>query len=172
MIDLVQMIAYNFDDTKDPLGLQPKTSPIPADMLSEAKVSRDKLIEAVSDFDDDLAEKYLEGKDIDVGQLMLAVRKATVSLKFFGVIPGSALKNKGVQRVLDCVVNYLPSPIDVPPMTGRDDDGSIVEAVVDDKSKVAGLVFKLWTDPYFGKLVFYRVYTGKVTKGMVLYNPR
>src|ERR1700685_4016659 len=146
MIDLVQMIAYNFDDTKDPLGLQPKTSPIPADMLSEAKVYRDKLIEAVSDFDDDLAEKYLEGKDIDVGQLMIAVRKATVSLKFFGVIPGSALKNKGVQRVLDCVVNYLPSPIHVPPMTGHDDDGGTVEAVVDDKSKVAGLVFKLWTD--------------------------
>ena len=172
MIDLVQMIAYNFDDTKDPLGLEPKTSPIPADMLSEAKVYRDKLIEAVSDFDDNLAEKYLDGKEIDVNQLMLAIRKATVSLKFFGVIPGSALKNKGVQRVLDCVVNYLPSPIDVPPMTGKDDDGNTVEAAVDDKAKVAGLVFKLWTDPYFGKLVFYRVYTGKVTKGMMLYNPR
>ena len=114
------------------------TSPIPADMLSEAKVYRDKLIEAVSDFDDDLAEKYLEGKEIDVDQLMLAVRKATVSLKFFGVIPGSALKNKGVQRVLDCVVNYLPSPIDVPPMKGMDDDGNKVDAVVDDKGKVAG----------------------------------
>jgi elongation factor G len=172
MIDLVQMIAYFFDDTKDPLGLQPKTVEIPADMLSEAKVYRDKLIEAVADFDDDLAEKYLEGKPIEVGQLMLAIRKATISIKFFGVIPGSALKNKGVQRVLDCVVNYLPSPIDVPPMAGKDDDGNTVDAVVDDKGKVAGLAFKLWTDPYFGKLVFYRVYTGKVTKGMMLYNPR
>ena len=92
-------------------------------MLAEAKVYRDKLIEAVSDFDDDLAEKYLEGKEIEVDQLMLAIRKATISLKFFGVIPGSAFKKKGVQRVLDCVVNYLPSPIDVPPMTGKDSDG-------------------------------------------------
>src|SRR5580692_9008265 len=173
LIDLVQMVAYIFPPDKDEsLGLNPVTSEIPADMLSEAKVYREKLIEAVSDFDDDLAEKYLEGKDIEVGQLMLAVRKATVSLKFFGVIPGSALKNKGVQRVLDCVVNYLPSPIDVPPMSGIDDDGNKVDAIVDDKGKVAGLAFKLWTDPYFGKLVFYRVYTGKVTKGMMLYNPR
>jgi elongation factor G len=141
-------------------------------MLSEAKVYRDKLIEAVSDFDDDLAEKYLEGKEIEVNQLMLAIRKATISLKFFGVIPGSAFKKKGVQRVLDCVVNYLPSPIDVPPMTGKDSDGKTVEAVVDDKGKVAGLAFKLWTDPFVGKLVFFRVYTGTVKKGMSLYNPR
>jgi elongation factor G len=172
MVDLVQMIAYLFDDTKDPLGLDPKTSPIPADMLSEAKVYRDKLIEAVSDFDDNLAEKYLEGAEIDVTQLMLAIRKATVSLKFFGVIPGSALKNKGVQRVLDCVVNYLPSPIDVPPMSGKNSDGETVEAVVDDKAKVAGLVFKLWTDPFVGKLVFFRMYTGTLKKGTPMYNPR
>jgi elongation factor G len=168
----VQMIAYLFDDTKDPLGLTPVTVAIPADMLDEAKEYRDKLIEAVSDFDDDLAEKYLEGKDIDVNQLMLAVRKATISLKFFGVIPGSAFKKKGIQRVLDCVVNYLPSPIDVPPMTGKDSDGESVEAVVDDKGKVAGLVFKLWTDPFVGKLVFFRMYTGTLKKGTPLYNPR
>ncbi|HVU32503.1 MAG TPA: elongation factor G, partial [Opitutaceae bacterium] len=96
----------------------------------------------------------------------------TISLKFTGVIPGSAFKKKGVQRLLDCVVNYLPSPIDVPPMTGQDSDGKEVSAVVDDKSKLAGLAFKLWTDPFVGKLVFYRVYTGKITKGMSLYNPR
>src|SRR3984957_17763198 len=172
MIDLVQMIAYIFEDTKDTLGLEPTTSPIPADMLDEAKEYRDKLIEAVSDFDDNLAEKYLEGKEIEVTQLMLAIRKATVSLKFFGVIPGSALKNKGVQRVLDCVVNSLPSPIDVPPMSGKNSDGETVEAVVDDKAKVAGLVFKLWTDPFVGKLVFFRMYTGTLKKGTPMYNPR
>jgi elongation factor G len=172
MIDLVQMTAYLFEDTKDPLGLDPKTGPISADMLSEAKEYRDKLIEAVSDFDDTLAEKYLEGAEIPVEMLMLAIRKATVSLKFFGVIPGSALKNKGVQRVLDCVVNYLPSPIDVPPMSGKDSDGETVEAVVDDKAKVAGLVFKLWTDPFVGKLVFFRMYTGTLKKGTPMYNPR
>jgi elongation factor G len=172
MIDLVQMTAYLFEDTKDTLGLDPKTSTIPADMLSEAKVYRDKLIEAVSDFDDVLAEKYLDGADIPVEMLMLAVRKATISLKFFGVIPGSALKNKGVQRVLDCVVNYLPSPIDVPPMSGKNSDGESVEAIVDDKAKVAGLVFKLWTDPFVGKLVFFRMYTGTLKKGTPMYNPR
>ena len=96
---------------------------------------------------------------------MLAIRKATISLKFFGVIPGSAFKKKGIQRLLDCVVNYLPSPIDVPPMTGKDSDGSPVDGRVDDKGKVAGLAFKLWTDPFVGKLVFYRVYTGTVKQG-------
>ena len=172
MIDLVQMIAYIFDEDKDPLGLNPITSEIPANMLEESKKFRDALIEAVSDFDDQLAEKYLEGAEIPVDMLMLAVRKATISLKFFGVIPGSAFKKKGIQRVLDCVVNYLPSPIDVPPMKGKDSDGVDVEAVVDDKAKVAGLAFKLWTDPFVGKLVFYRVYTGTLKKGTSLYNPR
>jgi elongation factor G len=172
MVDLVHMTAYLFDDTKDPLGLTPVTVPIPDDMVEEAKVYRDKLIEAVSDFDDHLAEKYLAEHPIEEDHLMLAIRKATISLKFFGVVPGSAFKKKGIQRLLDCVVNYLPSPIDVPPMTGKDSDGNPVEAVVDDKSKVAGLAFKLWTDPFVGKLVFYRVYTGTLKKGSMLYNPR
>jgi elongation factor G len=172
MVDLVHMIAYMFDDTKDPLGLEPQTAPIPAGMLAEATSYREKLVEAVADFDDILAEKYLHGHVIDEEHLTLAIRRATISLKFFGVVPGSAFKKKGIQRLLDCVVNYLPSPIDVPPMAGKDSDGNPVEASVDDKGKVAGLVFKLWSDPYFGKLVFYRVYTGQVTKGMMLYNPR
>jgi elongation factor G len=172
MVDLVHMIAYIFDDTKDPLGLEPQTAPIPAEMLAEATAYREKLVEAVADFDDILAEKYVHGHVIDEDHLTLAIRRATISLKFFGVVPGSAFKKKGIQRLLDCVVNYLPSPIDVPPMVGKDSDGNPVEAVVDDNGKVAGLVFKLWSDPYFGKLVFYRVYTGQVTKGMMLYNPR
>jgi elongation factor G len=172
LIDLVQNIAYIFDETKDPLGMNPVTSEIPAAMKDQAKEYRDKLIEAVSDFDDVIAEKYLGGEEISVNELMLGVRKATISLQFTGVIPGSAFKKKGVQRLLDCVVNYLPSPIDVPPMTGQDSDGKPVEAVVDDKAKLAGLAFKLWTDPFVGKIVFFRVYTGKLPKGMSLYNPR
>jgi elongation factor G len=172
LIDLVQNIAYIFDDTKDPLGMNPVTAPIPADYVEQAKEYREKLIEAVSDFDDVIANKYLEGQEITTEELILAVRKATCSMKFTGVIPGSAFKKKGVQRLLDCVVNYLPSPIDVPPMRGQDSDGKEVEAVVSDASKLAGLAFKLWTDPFVGKLVFYRVYTGKITKGMSLYNPR
>ena len=103
---------------------------------------------------------------------MLCVRKATISLQFTGVFPGSAFKKKGVQRLLDCVVNYLPSPIDVPPMQGQDSDGNPVEAVVSDSAKLAGLAFKLWNDPFVGRLVFFRVYTGQLPRGMSLYNPR
>jgi elongation factor G len=172
LVDLVQNIAYIFDETKDPLGMNPITSEIPADMKDQAKEYRDKLIEAVSDFDDVIAEKYLGGEEISVNELMLGVRKATISLKFTGVIPGSAFKKKGVQRLLDCVVNYLPSPIDVPPMVGQDSDGKEVAATVDDKAKMAGLAFKLWNDPFVGRLVFFRVYTGQLPKGMSVYNPR
>ena len=172
LIDLVQNIAYLFDDTTDALGMNPVTKEIPAEYKAQAKEYREKLIEAVCDFDDVIAEKYLGGEEISVNELMLGVRKATISLQFTGVIPGSAFKKKGVQRLLDCVVNYLPSPIDVPPMSGQDVDGKEVAAIIDDKSKLAGLAFKLWTDPFVGKLVFYRVYTGTVSKGQPLYNPR
>ena len=168
LIDLVQNVAYVFDDTKDQLGMTPVTSAIPAEYAAQAKEYREKLIEAVCDFDDVIAEKFLGGEEIKTEELILAVRKATVSMKFTGVIPGSAFKKKGVQRLLDCVVNYLPNPIDLPPMTGQDSDGQPVAATVDDKAKLAGLAFKLWTDPFVGKLVFYRVYTGKVSKGMPL----
>jgi elongation factor G len=175
LIDLVQMVAYIFPSDKErdaDLGLNPVTSEIPAEMLDEAKQYREKLIEAVSDFDDVVAEKYLGGGEITVDELTLAIRKATISLGFCGVIPGSAFKKKGVQRLLDCVVNYLPSPIDVPAMKGQDDDGKEVAAVVDDKGKLAGLAFKLWNDQFVGRLVFFRVYTGQVKRGMSLYNPR
>ncbi len=172
VIDLVQNLAYIFDDTTDPLGMDPVTTAVPPEMQAQTEEYRDLLIEAVSDFDDVIAEKYLGGEKISVDELMLGVRKATISLQFTGVVPGSAFKKKGVQRLLDCVVNYLPSPIDVPPMIGKDSDGNDVEALVDDKTKMAGLAFKLWTDPFVGKLVFFRVYTGKLPRGMSVYNPR
>ncbi len=172
VIDLVQNVAYIFDDTKDPLGMVPVTSEIPADYADQAREYREKLIEAVSDFDDVIANKYLEGQPVETAELILAVRKATCSMKFTGVIPGSAFKKKGIQRLLDCVVNYLPNPIDVPPMKGQDSDGTPIEATVNDKGKLAGLAFKLWTDPFVGKLVFYRVYTGTLNKGRSVYNPR
>ncbi len=172
VVDLVQNIAYIFDETKDPLGMVPVTSEIPENMREQAKEYREKLIEAVSDFDDVIAEKYLGGEEITAEELMLGIRKATISLQFTGVIPGSAFKKKGIQRLLDCVINYLPSPIDLPPMNGQDSDGKEVFAPADDSGKLAGLAFKLWTDPFVGKLVFYRVYTGILRKGTSLYNPR
>jgi len=172
LIDLVHNVAYIFDDTTDVLGMNPVTSAIPAEYAEQAKEYREKLLEAVCDFDDVIAEKYLGGEEVTVEEFILAVRKATISMKFTGVIPGSAFKKKGVQRLLDSVVSYLPNPLDVPAMKGEDTDGKEVEAVVSDKAKMAGLAFKLWNDPFVGRLVFFRIYTGKLPKGMPLYNPR
>ena len=171
LIDLVKMVAYIYDET-DESGVKFDTVDIPSDQIDQANEYRESLIGAVSDFDDDIANKYLEGQDISEGELRLAIRKATVSIKFVGVIPGSAFKNKGVQMLMDAVVDYLPCPLDLPPMKGEDSDENPVEVAPDDSKQVAGLAFKLMTDPFVGKLVFYRVYQGSLKKGSTLYNPR
>ena len=171
LIDLVKMVAYIYDES-DPSGVRFDTVDIPSDQIDQANEYRESLIEALSDFDDDLASKYLEGEDIAEDDLRKAIRTATLSIKFVGVIPGSAFKNKGVQMLMDAVVNYLPSPLDLPPMKGEDSDENEVEVRPDDSKPPAGLAFKLMTDPYVGKLVFYRVYQGTLKKGSALYNPR
>ncbi|MED5281481.1 MAG: elongation factor G [Verrucomicrobiota bacterium] len=171
LVDLVKMIAYLYDES-DESGVRFTTEDIPSEMQDQAQEYRESLIEAVSDFDDDIANKYLEGEDITDDELKLGIRKATLSLNFVGVIPGSAFKNKGVQMLMDAVVDYLPNPLDLPPMKGEDSDEQEVEVAPDDSAKVAGLAFKLMTDPYVGKLVFYRVYQGTLKKGSSLYNPR
>ncbi len=171
LIDLVKMVAYIYDES-DPSGVRFDTVDIPADQLDDANAYRESLIEAVCDFDDDLAAKYLEGEEISNDELKLGIRRATLSIKFVGVIPGSAFKNKGVQMLMDAVVDYLPSPLDLPPMKGHDSDENEVSITPDDSAKPAGLAFKLMTDPYVGKLVFYRVYQGTLKKGSSLYNPR
>jgi elongation factor G len=173
LIDLVEMKSYRFeDDPNDPLGINPKLYDIPADMVEQAKKYHDALVEAVADSDDNIAEKYLNGETIPPAELMVAIRKATIALKFTGVIPGSAFKKKGVQRMLDCVVNYLPSPIDIENTKGQDSDGNPVPTKASDKEKTVGLAFKLWSDPFVGRLVFVRVYQGQLAKGQSLYNPR
>jgi len=173
LVDLVQMKAYFFEeDPADPLGLQPKMGDIPAEMLAEAKQYREKLIEAVADCDDAIAHQYLEGTEIGVDELMIGIRKATVSLRFCGVIPGSAFKKKGVQRLLDCVVNYLPNPLDLPPTKGQTSDGEEVIVTADDREKTIALAFKLWSDPFVGRLIFTRVYQGALTRGQTVTNPR
>ena len=171
LIDLVKMVAYIYDET-DESGVKFDTVDIPADHTDQANEYRESLIEAVSDFDDDIANKYLEGEDISEDELRLAIRKATISIKFVGVIPGSAFKNKGVQMLMNAVVDYLPCPLDLPPMKGEDSEENPVEVAPDDSKQVAGLAFKLMTDPFVGKLVFYRVYQGSLKKGSTLYNPR
>jgi elongation factor G len=171
LIDLVKMKACIYDQS-DETGVKFDYVEIPSEHLSQAEKYREALIEAVSDFDDEIAEKYLGGEDISQNELKFAIRKATLSLKFVGVIPGSAFKNKGVQMLMDAVVDYLPNPLDLPPMKGEDSDGVETAVTPDDSAKVAGLAFKLMTDPYVGKLVFFRLYQGTLKKGTPLYNPR
>ncbi|HEX9783564.1 MAG TPA: elongation factor G [Opitutaceae bacterium] len=171
LVDLVSQTAFLFDES-DPMGVKSMPTEIPADMADDVAQYREKLVEAVSDFDDAIAEKYLGGEAIEAGELQLAIRKATVAQGFVGVIPGSAFKKKGVQRLLDAVVNFLPSPLDLPAINGENSDGEPVTITPDDNAKVTALAFKLWSDLYVGKLVFIRVYTGTLSKGTVLYNPR
>ena len=171
LIDLVRLKAFKFDEL-DKLGVSVIDCEIPGDMQSEVDSMRESLIEAVADFDDTLAEKYLNGEEIAENELVLAIRKATLSREFVGVIPGSAFKNKGVQNLLDAVVNYLPSPLDMPPVQGHDSNGQSVSIEPDDNGKATALAFKLWSDPFVGKLVFIRVYSGTIKKGDMLMNPR
>lgn len=170
LIDLVKMKAYVYDEN-DPSGMKFDEVEMPAEYLEKAKKSRESLIEALAEFDDVIAEKYLEEQEISVQELKNAIRKATLSMDFLGVIPGSAFKNKGVQMLLDAVVDYLPSPVDMPPVKGYVNEEEVF-IKPDDSAKVVGLAFKLMTDPFVGKLIFYRIYTGSLNKGDTLYNPR
>ena len=175
LIDLIAMKAYVYDEN-DPQGVKYDVVEIPAEYKEKAEQYRAELIEAVADFDDGIMERFLEGEtNFTEDELRLGVRKATLSLNFVGVVPGSAFKNKGVQMLLDAVVDYLPSPLDVPPIKayGEDDeDTPSLEIVPDDFAPPTALAFKLWSDPFVGKLVFIRVYSGCVKKGMTIYNPR
>ena len=171
LIDLAAMEARIYD-AADASGMTYDVAEIPADQAEQANEYREKLIEALADFDDGLAEKYLEGEELAADDIRTAIRKATLTQEFCAVIPGSAFKNKGVQAVLDSVVNYLPNPLDLPPMKGETEQGREVEVAPDDNAKFAGLAFKLMNDSYVGKLVFMRVYSGSLAKGTALYNPR
>ena len=171
LIDLASMQAIIYDPA-DESGMTVEVTAIPADYVEQACEYREKLIDALADFDDGLADKYLGGDELTADDIRAAIRTATISLNFCGVIPGSAFKNKGVQSVLESVVNYLPSPLDLPPMEGEDKQGRPVEIKPDDNAKLAGLAFKLMNDGYVGKLVFFRVYSGSISKGAVLHNPR
>ncbi len=175
LIDLVSMKAYVYDEN-DPQGVKYDVIEIPAEYKEKADQYRSELIEAIADFDDSIMERFLEGEtNFTEDELRLGIRKATLSREFVGVIPGSAFKNKGVQMLLDAVVDYLPSPLDVPPIKayGEDDEETpSLEIVSDDFAAPTALAFKLWSDPFVGKLVFIRVYSGCIKKGMQVYNPR
>jgi elongation factor G len=170
IVDLVEMNALIWRD--ETLGAQYDTVPIPEDLVEKAKEYREKMIEAISEFDDALFEKFIEGQAITTAEIRAGIRKATIALKIFPVICGTAFKNKGVQTMLDAVVDYLPSPLDVPPVEGTDIDNAekIIVRQASDKEPFAALVFKIMTDPYVGQLAFFRVYSGTLKSGDSVYN--
>jgi len=170
VVDLVEMKAVIWRD--ETLGAQFDVTDIPADLLDKATEYREQMVEAVSEFDDKLFEKFVEGKEITIPELKAGIRKATIAMKIFPVICGSAFKNKGVQTMLDAVVDYLPSPIDIPAVQGTsiDDPDTKVERKASDNEPFSALVFKIMTDPYSGQLAFFRVYSGKMSAGESVYN--
>ena len=168
LIDLMTLKAYTFDGD---MGEKVIEGEIPAEYQDKAKEWREKMVEKISETDDALTEKYLSGEEITVAELKAALRKATIAVKLHPVMTGTALRNKGVQLVLDAVVDYLPSPIDIPPVTGTDPktDAPLVRETRDDE-KFSALAFKIATDPFVGQLTFFRVYSGTVKAGSYVLN--
>jgi len=168
VIDLVEMKAiYNEGSVGENLVVKE----IPADYQDQAEEYREKLIEAVAEFDEDFMEKYLGGEEISIDELKAAIRKATLSVEFFPVVCGSAFKYKGVQPMLDAVVEYLPSPLDVPAIKGvNPDTDEEVERHSSDEEPFSALAFKVMTDPFVGKLTFFRVYSGILSSGSYVKN--
>jgi elongation factor G len=168
VIDLVSMKAITYGNDADDPG---ETGPIPADLAEEAAKWHDKLIETLADLDDDIAHKFLEGQPVEADQLRRALRAGTLEYRIVPVLCGSALKNKGIQPMLDAVIDYLPSPLDVPPVTGIDPrTHDQVVRHTDPDEPFAGLVFKIAADPFVGKLAFFRVYSGTLKSGSYVYN--
>ena len=168
IIDLVEMKAYNY--TND-LGTDIEEIEIPGDLQDLAEEWRTKLVEAVAETDEELMMAYLEGEEIDVPTLKVAIRKATVAADFYPVFCGSAFKNKGVQLMLDGVIDYLPSPLDVPAIKGIDPDTDAeVERHASDEEPFSALAFKVMTDPFVGRLTFFRVYSGTLQSGSYVQN--
>jgi elongation factor G len=169
VIDLVTMKAFVWDGEE--LGAKFEEQEIPADLLDQAKKYRDTMIEKLSDFDDDMAHKYLDGKEVTVEEIRKVMRKATITGKFFPFMCGSSFKNKGVQLLLDAVNMYLPSPVELENVVGvNPDTGEEVSRKKADDQPLTALAFKIQTDPHVGKLTFVRVYSGKLTAGTEVYN--
>ncbi|MDP7337942.1 MAG: elongation factor G, partial [Vicinamibacterales bacterium] len=181
VIDLVRMKAVRYLD--ETLGADPTQEEVPADRLDEATTLREALIEKVCEVDDQLLEKYLHGTPLEEAEILAALRRRTIEsvrhedAPFVPVLCGSAFKNKGVQPLIDAVVDYLPAPSDIPAMTGTDPDAPadaelLIERPSSDEAPFSALAFKIMTDPYVGQLAFIRVYSGVMASGATIYNPR
>jgi elongation factor G len=169
VVDLVRMKAIIWND--ESLGAKYDEVEIPAELLDEANEYREKMIEEISSHDDALMEKYLSGEVLTEDEVMSAIRTGTIAIKFCPVICGSSFKNKGVQNLLDAVVDYMPSPLDIPAIKGVDvDSGAETERTASDAEPFSALGFKIMTDPFVGQLTFFRVYSGVVAAGSYVYN--
>ncbi|MCI7741285.1 MAG: elongation factor G [Clostridiales bacterium] len=168
IVDLVDMNARVFYDD---LGKDMRTEEIPEDMRELAASYRDKLLDAVSEFDDEIADLYLMGEEVPADKIRAAIRKGTVAVKMVPVVCGTSYKNKGVQKLLDAIVDYMPSPLDVPPVEGTNPKTDEVETrPADDSAPFSALAFKIMTDPYVGRLSFFRVYSGTLETGKTVMN--
>jgi elongation factor G len=168
VVDLVRMVGVVWDD--ETLGAKYHDVEIPADMLEQAKEHRERMIEAAVELDDNAMATYLEGKEPDEATLKRLIRKAVLTGAFFPVLAGSAFKNKGVQPLLDAVVDYLPSPLDVPPIKGIDSKGNEVVRKASDTEPLAMLAFKIMDDPFVGTITFCRIYSGRLESGTGVIN--
>jgi elongation factor G len=172
VIDVVNQKAIVYDPNDD-MGLKYQVTDVPAELKEYAQSALAELVDAVSNKDDQIAELVIENKPITPQVLKAAIRRLTCKIEFIPVLCGSAFKKRGVQPLVDAVIDYLPSPLDIPAASGVvPDSDQQVTVPSDDNGKFCSLAFKLWTDPYVGKLVFFRVYSGQLKKGDVIYNPR
>src|SRR5690242_6006512 len=167
VIDLVRMKAIYWDDSTQ--GMKFEMRDIPANLLEQAKEWREKMVEAAAEADDDLTHKYLEGHTLSNDDIKKGLRIRTIKNQIVPMLCGTAFKNKGVQAMLDAVIDYLPAPVDIPPVKGQDDDGKPETRKPGDEEPFSALAFKIMTDPYVGQLTFFRVYSGVLNSGDTVY---
>ena len=169
VIDLVKMRAVYWDDASQ--GMKFEEREIPAELKASAQEWREKMIEAAAEASEELMSKYLESGDLSAGDIKAGLRTRTISFEIVPMMCGSAFKNKGVQAMLDAVLDYMPAPTDIPPVKGHLENGNESQRMASDDEPFAGLAFKIMTDPYVGQLTFFRVYSGVVASGDMIYNP-
>src|SRR6188768_4096515 len=169
VVDLVRMKALYWDEKSQ--GMKYETRDIPADLSELAKEWREKMVESAAEANEELMNKYLEGHNLSVEEIKRGLRLRTIAGEIVPMLCGSAFKNKGVQAMLDAVIDYMPAPTDIPPVTGELENGKEGSRKASDDEPFAGLAFKIMTDPYVGQLIFFRVYSGVVQSGDSIYNP-
>ncbi|NLC36715.1 MAG: elongation factor G, partial [Alcaligenaceae bacterium] len=169
VVDLIKMKAIYWEDAN--YGIKFEYADIPAELADQAAEWREKLVESAAEANEELMDKYLESGELSEEEINKGLRQRTIAGEIQPMLCGTAFKNKGVQRMLDAVLDYMPSPVDIPPVEGTDDDGAVISLPADDSAKFSALAFKLMSDPFVGQLTFVRVYSGVLHAGETVYNP-